>query len=291
MKPSWSITLLNLVSLSWLAYAPGSIAEESSPPTVKIGVYARHLGGKIVYHYRVINNLPQTIDAVTIGRNSKSDDDPNNDAWELLELPSGWNPKLGIPAANSNSPTGWRVSVVGPEKGDTHAILWEIINEKSPPLTGGQILNKMSVSLDKSDINYLNGHAMAHFTNRYPATITVPLERLDNTPPTLALNLVPSSIRSPDSKLIAVNTIFSIKDDDYDHLPEIRLESITANEPLEPGDIRDASFGIDDRYIKLRAHHNGSSDRIYTVTYSATDASGNQTLASATVTVPHEQAK
>jgi len=88
-----------------------------------------------------------------------------------------------------------------------------------------------------------------------------------------------------------VNAIFTIKDDDFDHLPEVKLESITANEPLEPGDIRDASFGIDDRYIKLRAHHNGASDRIYTVIYSATDASGNQTLASATVTVPHEQAE
>jgi hypothetical protein len=31
--------------------------------------------------------------------------------------------------------------------------------------------------------------------------------------------------------------------------------------------------------------------RIYTVTYSATDASGNKATASATVTVPHDQGK
>jgi hypothetical protein len=77
---------------------------------------------------------------------------------------------------------------------------------------------------------------------------------------------------------------FTIKDD-YDRMPEIKLESITANEPLEANDIRDASFGLDDRYFKFRAESKSTAGRIYTVTYSATDASGNQTTASATVTV------
>jgi hypothetical protein len=288
MKQSRAILILKLTSLTWLACANAGMAEETAP-TVKAGVYARHLASKIVYNYRVINKYPQTIDAVTIGRDSKNDEEPNNDTWELVELPSDWHSKLGIPAASSNSPTGWRVSVSDPENGETHAILWEIINDKSPALLGGQTLAKMSVSLDRPDANYLTGHAMVHFTNRNPATITVPLDQLDTTPPTLAVTLNPSTLRSPDNKLIPVNVNFTVKDDDYDHLPEVKLESITANEPLDPGDIRDASFGIDDRYIKLRAHHNGSSDRIYTVIYSATDASGNQTLASATVTVPHDQ--
>ncbi|MEO8331139.1 MAG: hypothetical protein ABI479_01800 [Gallionella sp.] len=288
MKQSLAILILKLTSLIWLTHASVSMADEQTP-AVKVGVYARHLGSKIVYHYRVINNFPQTIDAVSIGRDGRNDEDPNNDYWELLELPSGWHSKLGIPASSSNSPTGWRVSVSEPEKGEAHAILWEVINEKSPALLGGQTLAKMSVSLDQADANYLTGHAMIHFTNRYPATITVHLDQLDITPPNLSVNLNPGTIRSPDNKLIPVNAIFTIKDDDYDHLPEIKLESITSNEPLEPGDIRDASFGIDDRYIKLRAHRNGSTDRIYTVVYSATDGSGNQTLASATVTVPHDQ--
>ena len=290
MKQSWTILILKLTSLTWLAYATVGMAEET-PPTVKVGVYARHLASKIVYNYRVINKFPQTIDAVTIGRDSKNDEDPNNDTWELVELPSDWHIKLGIPAASSSSPTGWRVSVSDPENGETHAILWEVINDKSPALLGGQTLAKMSVTLDRPDANYLTGHAMVHFTNRYPATITVPIEQLDITPPTLVVTLNPSILRPSDDKLIPVNAIFTVKEDDYDRLPEIKLESITANEPLDPGDIRDASFGIDDRYIKLRAHHNGSSDRIYTVIYSATDASGNQTLASATVTVPYEQSE
>ena len=41
----------------------------------------------------------------------------------------------------------------------------------------------------------------------------------------------------------------------------------------------------------LRAEREGKNKagRIYTVTYSATDASGNKTTASATVTVPHDE--
>jgi hypothetical protein len=288
MKQSRTILLLKLTGLTWLAYATVGMAAET-PPTVKVGAYARHLASKVVYNYRVINHLPQTIDAITIGRDNNNDEDPNNDIWELVELPSDWHSKLGIPSASSSSPTGWKVSVSDPENGETHAILWEVINDKSPALLGGQTLAKMSVSLDRPDANYLTGHAMVHFTNRYPATISVPVEQLDLTPPTLGVNLSPSTLRAQDNKLIPVNAIFTVKEDDYDRLPEIKLESITANEPLEPDDIRDASFGIDDRYIKLRAHHNGSSDRIYTVIYSATDASGNQTLASATVTVPYDQ--
>jgi len=288
MKQSWTTLILKLCSLVWLAHVNAAMAEEM-PPTVKVGVYARHLASKIVYNYRVINRLPQTIDAITIGRDSKNDDDPNNDTWELVELPSDWHSKLGIPAASSSSPTGWKVSVSDPEKGDTHAILWEVINDKSPPLLGWQTLSKMSISLDRPDASYLTSHAMIHFTNRSPATISVPIEQLDTTPPTLEVIMNPSTLRPADNKLIPVNVTFAVKDDDYDRLPEIKLESITANEQLEPDDIRDASFGIDDRYIKLRAHHNSwITDRIYTVIYSATDASGNQTLASASVTVPHD---
>ncbi len=290
MKESWTKLILKLSIINLLACSAVGNAEEALP-IVKVGAYARHMASKIVYSYRVINNLPQTIDNITIGRDSKNDDDPNNDTWELVELPSDWHSKLGIPSASSNSPTGWRVSLSKSENSDTHAILWEVINDKSTPLLGGQTLSKMSISVDQPDSNYLKSHAMIHFTNRLPDTVTFRIEQLDVTPPTLDVILKPSIINSSDGKIVPVNAIFTVKTDDYDRLPEIKLESITANDLLESDDIRDASFGIDDRYIKLRAHNNGFVDRIYTVIYSATDASGNQTLASATVTVPvqHDQ--
>lgn len=329
---------LGLTFTSVGASMGAELAPDVPAPPVKVGVYAKHAGSKIVYHYRVTNNSQQDITAVSIGYNTMNDEDPANDVWELTELPAGFNPKLGIPAASSNSPTGWRVSMTTPgnipapenipapgnmpipgEETKTHAITWEIVNNKSPVLAGGQTMAKMSIALDKADINYLTGHALVTFSDGSPAVvskakgaavatrdssataatsspvavtkspplnITVPIEPLDTIPPTLTVTLTPNMIWSPDNKYIPVNVTFAKKEDNFDNLPEIRLESITANEALEPDDIRDASYGLDDRYLRLRAKHNGDTDRIYTVTYSATDASGNQTTASATVTVP-----
>ena len=285
MKQRRAIQMLRLTCLASLACASSVQALAETPPTVNVGVYAQHSAGKIMYHYRVINNTQQTISAVAIGRDNQNDGNPNNDVYELIELPSGWNEKFGIPAASSNAPTGWRVSTITPEvQGITHGVSWEPINDKTPKLLAGQTLAKMSVALDKADSSYMTGHAMVTFAEGYPGNLTVPLERLDNSPPSLTVNLSPNTILSQENKFVAINVTFAIKDD-YDRMPEIKLQSITANEPLEADDIRDANIGLDDRYLKFRAESKTPPGRIYTVTYSATDASGNQTTASATVTV------
>jgi len=304
MKQSMAILKFGLAIVLAFASVGISMAAEPEPaPIVKAEVYAKHAGNKIVYYYRVINNSPRNITAVSIGHDSRNDDNPDNDVWELAELPSAWNIKFGIPSASSNSPMGWRVSLSTPsEESKTHAITWEISNDRSPVLASGETLAKMSIALDKADINYLTGHAMVTFSDGSPspatkgppasasksasANLTVPLVVLDTVPPTLAVTITPNTIWPADNKHLPVNVSFATKEDYYDNLPEIKLESITANELLEPDDIRDASYGLDDRYIRLRAKRNDSADRIYTVTYSATDASGNQTIASATVTVP-----
>lgn len=285
MKQSMAAMMLGLTSLASLVFSSGGMAmADNTQPAVTVGVYAQHSGGKITYHYRVVNNSQRNITAVTIGRDNQNDGNPNNDVNELLELPAGWNAKLGIPATSANSPTGWRVSVISPERNEAHAIAWETMNDRSPRLLAGQSVNKMSITLDKADNNYLTGHALVAYTDGNPTSLTVPLERLDITPPSLTVILDPDTLTSQDNKLAAINAAFAIKDD-YDRMPEIKLESITANEPLQANDIRDASFGLDDRYFKVRAESKSTAGRIYTVTYSATDASGNQTIASATVTV------
>lgn len=278
-----------------LTFVPGGIGMAAEPAlNAKVGAYARHVGSKIAYYYRVTNRSQLDIVAVSIGHDTLNDDDPGNDVWELSELPSGWNPKLGIPSASSSSPTGWRVSMATPaEESTTHAITWEIIKSKSPVISSGQTQAKMSIALDKADPSYLTGHALVTFSDGpaataakdSPVSLTVPIEPIDGTPPAVAVTLTPNTISSPDNRHVPVNVTFATKEDDYDSLPEIKLESIIANEPLEQGDIRDASYGLDDRHLRLRAKRNGSTDRVYTVTYSATDASGNQAIASATITV------
>ena len=286
MKPSYAILLLMLNSLASQAFADVAIppADNSQPAAVTVGVYAQHAGGKFVYHYRVTNKSQQNITAVTIGRDNQNDANPGNDVNELVALPSGWNAKLGIPTTSSNAPTGWRVSVIDPEDNATHAIAWEMLNDRSPQIRTGQTVSKMTISLDSPDNNYLSGHALVTFDDGNPVNLTVPLERLDLTPPNIIVILNPDTLAAQKDKFVAVKASFIIKDD-YDRLPEIKLESITSNEPLEPGDIRDASIGLDDRYLKFLAVSKGPLGRIYTVTYSATDASGNQAIASANVLV------
>ena len=78
--------------------------------------------------------------------------------------------------------------------------------------------------------------------------------------------------------------------DDQTLNPTVKLVSITCSEPLEPGDVA-AMFGVDSRTFSVRSTRLGQdkTGRIYTVTYSATDAAGNTSTATATVTVPHDQ--
>ena len=78
-----------------------------------------------------------------------------------------------------------------------------------------------------------------------------------------------------------------------DPSPQITFVSITSNEPdngIGDGNTTNDIVIIDDFTFKLRAERSGTgSGRIYTVTYKATDASGNYVIASVTIEVPHNQ--
>ena len=77
--------------------------------------------------------------------------------------------------------------------------------------------------------------------------------------------------------------------------PSVTLVTITASGPDIPNpkagplagpDIQGATLSADDRQFRLRAERDADgSDRAYTVTYQAEDASGRTTTTSAIVTV------
>ena len=73
MKKSMTILMLRLFGLASLAFASLSVA--MAQPTVNVGVYAEHHGGKVVYHYRVTNNSQDNIAAIWIGHDTKNDND------------------------------------------------------------------------------------------------------------------------------------------------------------------------------------------------------------------------
>jgi hypothetical protein len=115
-------------------------------------------------------------------------------------------------------------------------------------------------------------------------------EARDVTAPAITVVLSPAELWPANHRLVPVSATITVSDD-FDSHPSIVLESIVSSEPAD-GDIQGASLGTDDRAFQLRAERLGSgSGRIYTITYRATDASGNTRTARVQVVVPHDRGK
>lgn len=114
----------------------------------------------------------------------------------------------------------------------------------------------------------------------------------DTVRPVIASLPTLSSLWPPNKKMVAV-TMDVNASDDSGTAPTIKLLSITCNDACNPtNDIAEAAYGTDDRAFELRADRTGGGkDRIYTITYEATDAAGNKATATTTVVVPHDQGK
>ena len=84
-----------------------------------------------------------------------------------------------------------------------------------------------------------------------------------------------------------------------DPSPTVVLTSVVSNEPDNGkgdgntvDDVQGADVGTADYDFQVRAERSAKgSGRVYTVTYTATDAFGNSASGSATVTVPHSKGK
>ncbi|HIJ54293.1 MAG TPA: hypothetical protein HPP66_14260 [Planctomycetes bacterium] len=114
---------------------------------------------------------------------------------------------------------------------------------------------------------------------------------VDTTTPEFALSVNPTTLWPPNHKMVKITPTWTVSDK-CDAMPGVSLVSISINESNTKGNGRtddDVKIG-DDGSIYLRAERSGKgSDRIYTITYQAVDNSGNATVRSATVTVPHDQ--
>ena len=131
--------------------------------------------------------------------------------------------------------------------------------------------------------------------NDTTATQQVTVE--DTTPPEIMMSLDPTVLWPPNHKLRKIEATVEASDI-CDPDPDIVLVSIVSNEPDNDqtgdgnttGDIRRADLGTDDRKFKLRAERKGDGEgRVYSVTYKAVDQSDNETPATETVSVPHDQ--
>ncbi|MEE9617046.1 MAG: ExeM/NucH family extracellular endonuclease, partial [Anaerolineae bacterium] len=114
----------------------------------------------------------------------------------------------------------------------------------------------------------------------------------DAVPPEVEVQVTPDTLWPVNHKYVIVQAIVNATDN-LDPNPAVALLSVTSNEPddgLGDGDTPDDIVIVDDFTFELRAERSGTGDgRIYTITYEVTDACGNSTVATATVTVPHNQ--
>jgi predicted extracellular nuclease len=124
-----------------------------------------------------------------------------------------------------------------------------------------------------------------------PVIVGVTDNDSDVTPPTLEVSVSPDMLWPANHKYVEV-TATVVATDNFDPSPTITLVSVTSNEPddgLGDGDAPNDIVILNDYTFQLRAERAGTgAGRVYTITYLATDACGNWTEASATVTVPHD---
>ena len=115
---------------------------------------------------------------------------------------------------------------------------------------------------------------------------------IDKTPPELSVSLHPNILWPPDHRIVNVTPVIAVHDN-LDAAPQVKLLSVTSNEPdhgLGDGDTANDIVINSDGTISLRAERSGSGQgRVYTITYQAVDSAGNTSTASATVTVPRNK--
>ena len=125
------------------------------------------------------------------------------------------------------------------------------------------------------------------------ATDTVDVTVYDGTPPTIgSLSATPNVLWPPNHNMVAVTVRASVLDS-CDPAPTWTIVSVTSNEPangLGDGDLSPDWMITGDHTVSLRAERSGTGNgRIYTITVQATDASGNMSVQSLTVSVPKNQ--
>lgn len=126
--------------------------------------------------------------------------------------------------------------------------------------------------------------------NAASATQTVTVN--DVTAPTLgAVTATPNSMWPPNHQMFNVALSYGTSDS----CPSSCSVSVTSNEPVNgtgDGDTAPDWAVISPTLVQLRAERaGGGSGRVYTITVTCTDASGNSTSKSTTVSIPHSQKK
>jgi uncharacterized protein len=123
--------------------------------------------------------------------------------------------------------------------------------------------------------------------------VIIGLDVCDEIAPTFdVLSVSPDTLWPANHKYVDVTATVEVSDN-FDPAPVVTLVSVTSNEPddgEDDGNTTEDIVIVDDYNFQLRAERSGvGTGRIYTITYKVTDACGNETIQSVTVTVPLSQ--
>jgi hypothetical protein len=134
----------------------------------------------------------------------------------------------------------------------------------------------------------LNATDMGGNTGTDTAVVTA----VDTTPPEISVTVTPNFLWPPNHKYADIEVTVTASDN-VDPSPTVTFVSITSNEPENgkgDGNTSNDIMKTGDFAFKLRAERSGTgSGRVYTITYKATDASGNFAMGSVTIEVPHNK--
>ena len=104
----------------------------------------------------------------------------------------------------------------------------------------------------------------------------------------------PSVLWPPNHKMAPV-TVTASASDLCSAAPVCKITAVSSNEPINGTGDGDTALDwqiTGNLTANLRAERSGSgSGRVYTITVACTDASGNSSAKTTTVTVPHDQGK
>jgi hypothetical protein len=259
---SFPVTCMRWIRLASLAVfltpALGSAAAPDYP--ARIVSYAEHQGGNIIYHYELRNNGSAEIRRFMIGCDCRW---PLDSIPELQLLPVGAIPTktddvgtwYELPPEATLQPAGWRARLLRPAGMRGHWVEWYAPGVRGGGAAPGRALGGFRIVVPGTDETYLTSTFTA-FPEGTRNSVAAALALLDTTPPTLSLE---SRSVSTEPGAAAVRVVATTKDD-RDPEPRVVVESMG------------------------RADTSGGPG--YIVVYSATDASGNRTVASTRVPLP-----
>lgn len=246
-------------------------AAGAASPDVRVRVHAEHAAGHVIYHYQIENRGRSDLRRVVLGCDCRPAD---NIAMPLLGTvpvdaphgePANGNAAPELPLDLVRTPPGWRVYAHRPPGADRYWLEWHALGNRG--LAPGQVAKGFSVALPNPDREFLVGRYTIPDLDRVGW-----LEPLDATPPRLTLKLEETTPAATGET--ARVRVLASADDDFDPTPRLAMESFVPDEAAADQTIRWSQGGAAVRPLR------------YTVTYSATDASGNTARASLKVTIP-----